>query len=96
MDSDVKQFCCERNIFYQIFWILTANRNIRAHPLVKQLAQVRHGTSAQVFFRFLIDIGLTPLTGTTDEKHMKEDLQVLQWPSFDNDSIAQLKKLIHD
>jgi hypothetical protein len=33
----------------------------------------------------LIDIGLTPLTGTTDEKHMKEDLQVLQWPSFDND-----------
>jgi hypothetical protein len=40
----------------------------------------------------LIDIDLIPLTGTTDEKHMKEDLQVLQWPSFDNDLIAQVKK----
>ncbi|CAF4440283.1 unnamed protein product, partial [Adineta steineri] len=38
----------------------------------------------------------TPLTGTTDEKHMKEDLQALQWPSLDNDSISKLKKLIHD
>jgi aryl-alcohol dehydrogenase-like predicted oxidoreductase len=43
-----------------------------------------------------MDIGLTPLTGTTDEKHMKEDLQVLQWSSLDNDSIDKLKKLVHD
>jgi len=43
-----------------------------------------------------LDIGLTPLTGTTDEKHMKEDLAVLQWPSLDDDSIAKLKKLVHD
>ncbi len=79
-----------------MFLSILANPQILAHPLIKQLAQERHGTSAQVFFRFLIDIGLTPLTGTTDEKHMKEDLQVLQWPSLDNDSIVQLKKLIHD
>ncbi|CAF1192735.1 unnamed protein product [Adineta steineri] len=95
-DSDIRKFCQEKNIFYQSFWTLTANPTILNHPLVKQLAQERHGTSAQIFFRFLIDIGLTPLTGTTDEKHMKEDLQVLQWPSLDNDSIAKLKKLIHD
>ncbi len=95
-DSDIRQFCREKNIFYQSFWTLTANRNILAHPVVKRLAQEHHGTSAQLFFRFLIDIGLTPLTGTTDEKHMKEDLQVLQWPSLDNDSIVQIKKLIHD
>jgi aryl-alcohol dehydrogenase-like predicted oxidoreductase len=43
-----------------------------------------------------MDIGLTPLTGTTDENHMKEDLQALQWPSLDDDSIATLKKFIHD
>ncbi len=95
-DSDIRQFCREKNIFYQSFWTLTANPNILQHPLVKQLAQDRQGSPAQVFFRFLIDIGLTPLTGTTDEKHMKEDLQVLQWPSFDNDTIGKLKKLIHD
>ncbi|CAF1298154.1 unnamed protein product [Adineta steineri] len=95
-DSDIRKFCQEKNIFYQSFWTLTANPTILNHPLVKQLAQERHGTSAQIFFRFLIDIGLTPLTGTTDEKHMKEDLQALQWPSLDNDSISKLKKLIHD
>lgn len=64
--------------------------------MVQRLAEERHGTPPQVFFRFLLDIGLTPLTGTTDEKHMKEDLQVLRWPSLDNDSIAQLRQLIHD
>ena len=95
-DHDLREFCREKNIFYQSFWTLTANPDILAHPLVKQLAQERHGTSAQVFFRFLIDIGLTPLTGTTDEKHMKEDIQALQWPSLDHESIAKLKKLIFD
>jgi diketogulonate reductase-like aldo/keto reductase len=75
---------------------LLANPQILGNPLVQKLAQERHGTPAQVFFRFLLDIGLTPLTGTTDEKHMKEDLQVLQWPSFDNDSITKLKKLVHN
>jgi diketogulonate reductase-like aldo/keto reductase len=47
------------------------------HSLVKQLARDRHSTPAQIFFRFLIDIDLTPLTGITDDKHMKEDLQVI-------------------
>ncbi|CAF0956982.1 unnamed protein product [Rotaria sordida] len=95
-DNDIRRFCREKNIYYQSFWTLTANPQILGHSLVQQLAQERHGTPAQVFFRFLMDIGLTPLTGTTDEKHMKEDLQVLQWPSLDNDSIAKLKKLIND
>ncbi|CAF0959938.1 unnamed protein product [Adineta ricciae] len=95
-DSDIRQFCREKNIFYQSFWTLTANPQILSHPLVKQLAQQRHGTSAQVLFRFLLDIGLTPLTGTTNEQHMKEDLNVLEWPSLDNESIEKLKKLIHD
>jgi diketogulonate reductase-like aldo/keto reductase len=78
------------------FCVLIANPQILGHALVKQLAQERHGTPAQIFFRFLMDIGLTPLTGTTDENHMKEDLQALQWPSLDDDSIATLKKFIHD
>jgi diketogulonate reductase-like aldo/keto reductase len=95
-DSDIRQFCREKNIFYQSFWTLTANPQILQHPLVQKLAQERHGTPAQVFFRFLLDIGLTPLTGTANDTHMKEDLQVLQWPSLDNDSIAKLKKLVHD
>lgn len=95
-DHDIREFCQEKNIYYQSFWTLTANPHILAHPLVKQLVQERHATPAQIFFRFLMDIGLTPLTGTTDEKHMKEDLEVLHWHSLDFDSVTKLKKLIHD
>ncbi len=78
------------------YFFLLANPQILENSLVEKLAQERHATPAQIFFRFLLDIGLTPLTGTTDEKHMKEDLQVLQWSSLDNNSIAKLKKLVHD
>jgi len=33
-------------------------------------------TPEQVVFRFSIQIGILPLTGTTSELHMKEDLMV--------------------
>jgi len=95
-DHEIRQYCREKNIFYQSFWTLTANPHILQHSIVKKLAQEHHATPAQIFFRFLIDIGLTPLTGTTDEKHMKEDLEVLHWPSLDHESVAKLKKFIHD
>ncbi|CAF3172264.1 unnamed protein product [Rotaria socialis] len=95
-DGEITRFCREKNIYYQSFWTLTANPQILEHPLLQQLAEARQGTLAQVFFRFLIYIGLTPLTGTTDEKHVKEDQQVLHWPSLDHDSIDKLKKLIEN
>ena len=33
---------------------------------------------AQVIFRFAMQIGMLPLTGTTNPQHMKEDLQAEQ------------------
>jgi diketogulonate reductase-like aldo/keto reductase len=32
-------------------------------------------TPAQVVFRFAQQVGMLPLTGTTDVKHMREDLE---------------------
>lgn len=95
-DHTIRQYCREKNIIYQSFWTLTANQHILEHSIIKKLAQERHATSAQIFFRFLIDIGITPLTGTADDKHMKEALETLRWPSLDHDSVTQLKRLIHD
>ena len=31
----------------------------------------------QIIFRFALQIGMLPLTGTTNEQHMKDDLAVL-------------------
>src|SRR6266480_1360976 len=33
------------------------------------------GTPAQIIFRFAMQIGMLPLTGTTSRQHMEEDLQ---------------------
>jgi diketogulonate reductase-like aldo/keto reductase len=74
-DKEVREICRAHGIIYQGFSLLTANRGVFADPDVQAIAS-RHGTGvAQVIFRFAMQIGMLPLTGTTDPQHMKEDLQ---------------------
>jgi diketogulonate reductase-like aldo/keto reductase len=78
-DRDVRQFCNALGIVYQGFSLLTANRQMLASAAVAQIAQ-RHGrTRCQIVFRFALDVGMLPLTGTTDATHMREDLDVLDF-----------------
>ena len=71
---DVRAFCNEREIVYQGFSLLTANRKEVPLPAITGLAQRLGRTPAQVVFRFALHVGMLPLTGTTDEAHMLEDL----------------------
>jgi diketogulonate reductase-like aldo/keto reductase len=74
-DQEVREMCRTHNIVYQGFSLLTANRAVLADPEVRAVA-VRHRAGiAQVIFRFAMQIGMLPLTGTTNPQHMKEDLQ---------------------
>jgi diketogulonate reductase-like aldo/keto reductase len=41
-----------------------------------QLATRYRRTVPQIIFRFAIDIGMLPLTGTTNPQHMQADLEV--------------------
>lgn len=75
-DRDVRKFCASHGIVYQGFSLLTANREIFGH---RDFLTIRHRTgrsTAQVVFRFAQQIGMLPLTGTTDPTHMREDLQL--------------------
>ena len=73
-DKTVREICRAQGIIYQGFSLLTANREIFADPSVRAIAQ-RLGTGlAQVVFRFAMQIGMLPLTGTTNPQHMKDDL----------------------
>lgn len=75
-DEGVRAFCATHDIVYQGFSLLTANRDVLASPQVRAIAR-RHGrTLAQIVFRFALDIGMMPLTGTSDRQHMREDLDV--------------------
>lgn len=75
-DKEVREVCRAHNIIYQGFSLLTANRDVLVDPETWAIAK-RLGTGPQqVVFRFAMQIGMLPLTGTTNEQHMKEDLQV--------------------
>lgn len=75
-DADVRAFCRANGIVYQGFSLLTANaRELRSSAFRELVARVGK-TPAQVVFRFALQVGMLPLTGTTDPAHMREDLAV--------------------
>ena len=74
-DRDVRSFCDDHAISYQGFSLLTANRAVVEGKLVASLAR-RHGrTPAQIVFRFALEVGMLPLTGTSEPLHMRQDLE---------------------
>lgn len=74
-DKDVREICRTHGIIYQGFSLLTANSGIFAEPDMRALATKHQTGLAQLVFRFSQQIGMLPLTGTTNPLHMKEDLQ---------------------
>jgi len=76
-DREVRDFCRERNIIYQGFSLLTANRQVLGHPNIAALAAEINATPAQLIFAFARQIGMLPLTGTSSAEHMKQDLESL-------------------
>jgi diketogulonate reductase-like aldo/keto reductase len=73
-DRAVRDFCRAHGVKYQGFSLLTANRRELARPEVAAIA-ARHGvTVPQVVFRFSLQVGMLPLTGTSDPTHMRQDL----------------------
>ena len=77
-DAAVRAFCRQQGIIYQGFSLLTANvtelRSARFREVVKRCGR----TPAQVVFRFAMQSGILPLTGTSDPTHMQQDLASLQ------------------
>ncbi len=55
---------------------------------MNQIASKRKKTPEQVLFRFLIERGGTPLTGTKSQKHMDQDLDVLTWELEEEEVVA--------
>jgi diketogulonate reductase-like aldo/keto reductase len=70
----IRAFCRANAIAYQGFSLLTANAREIARPVVDRIVQRTGRTHAQVVFRFAMQAGMIPLTGTTDAAHMREDL----------------------
>lgn len=91
-DFEIREFCRQRQIFYQSFWTLTANPDILQHAVIQTLAEKYQRSPAQIFFRYLSQIDIIPLTGTTAENHMREDLAIFEFEltPIECDAISRL------
>jgi diketogulonate reductase-like aldo/keto reductase len=73
-DREVRRMCAANDVVYQGFSLLTANRHIFTDPRFEAIRNRHARTRAQIVFRFAQQLGMLPLTGTTDPAHMREDL----------------------
>jgi diketogulonate reductase-like aldo/keto reductase len=78
-DRQVREFCAHNGLVYQGFSLLTANRDVIDRPEMLRIAKHHGRTVSQIVFRFALDVGMIPLTGTTDPAHMKADLEVFDF-----------------
>ncbi|MEO8701747.1 MAG: aldo/keto reductase [Kofleriaceae bacterium] len=84
-DDGVRAVCRERGIGYQAFSLLTANRRELVRPAIDEIMMRTGLTREQVVFRFAIQLGMIPLTGTSSDAHMRHDLTVLALEISDAD-----------
>ena len=87
-DQDVRLFSQKHQIIYQGFSLLTANQPYLLNPYMQSLAEKYDKTIPQLTFRFALQIGILPLTGTTDPQHMRTDLNI-------NDFELSLEETLH-
>jgi diketogulonate reductase-like aldo/keto reductase len=91
-DRRVREFCAANRLMYQGFSLLTANRNVVAHPELSRIARRYGRTVSQIVFRFALDVGMVALTGTTNVSHMRADLEILAF-QLDPQEVEQIEGL---
>jgi len=92
-DADLRNWCSNHGVLYQSFWTLTANPHILGSNTVRTISQKYKKTEAQIFFRYLNQSCIVPLTGTCSEQHMREDLNVFDF-ELSSDELKKVKSLL--
>jgi len=80
-DIKIRQFCQERGIEYQSFWTLTAPGNREAwysNANVAHYAASKKLSTANIFYAFVLQLGISPLDGSTNEDHIEEDVLLMK------------------
>lgn len=78
-DTELREFCKEHGIRYQSFWTLGANRRALHQKVFEDIAASFNLTPETCMFAFLMSLGyIDPLSGTTSQLHMAEDVAVME------------------
>ena len=91
-DASVRECCAANGVAYQGFSLLTANRRELERPEVQRILKRTGRTLPEVVFRFAIELGILPLTGTSKRKHLELDLGCfeLELESAEIDALSRL------
>ncbi|KAL7481969.1 hypothetical protein ACHAW6_007654 [Cyclotella cf. meneghiniana] len=78
-DVQLREICNLYGIKYQSFWTLTApsNRRAMANDDWKEMAREKGLTPQTLMYAFMMALGHTPLDGSSDVNHMKEDVKLM-------------------
>jgi diketogulonate reductase-like aldo/keto reductase len=74
-DTALRRFCAENGIVYQSFWTLTGNPQLLKSEPVQTLAKEAGVSKEVALYCLVIELGIAPLNGTTNEGRMKSDLE---------------------
>jgi diketogulonate reductase-like aldo/keto reductase len=91
-DREIRIYCNQSQIIYQSFWTLSANPHLLTHKTMTAIASKHNRTTAQILFRYLVAIGVVPLTGTKSEAHMRDDLAIFSF-ELTNDELSAIEAL---
>ena len=91
-DRAVRELCRVHGIVYQGFSLLTANREVFVDPAIRAMAERYRTGVAQIVFRFAMQVGMVPLTGTTQAQHMADDLRADQF-TLTPDEVARIETI---
>ena len=86
-DVSIRKFCLEHGMEYQSFWTLGANRHFLRHARVQYLAREKNLSPETILYATAMKLGITPLDGTTNLEHMKEDMNLLRRLRQDQEEI---------
>lgn len=94
-DLAIRLFCKKHGIIYQAFSLLTANQSYLSTVRLQKLTQKYDKTIAQIVFRFALQLGMLPLTGTSSQYHMQEDLDLDSF-ELSPDSMNVIEKISNE
>jgi len=82
-DRELRAWCDAQGIIYESFWTLTANTKALGTLALGRLADRHRCEPTQILLRYVTQLGIVPLVGTTTESHMRDDLAIFEF-ALDN------------
>jgi diketogulonate reductase-like aldo/keto reductase len=91
-DEEVRDVCRDHDVVYQGFSLLTANQTALNQPALGEIVLRSGRTLQQVVFRFALQLGMLPLTGTSSPEHMRQAQECFEF-ELPQDDVQRIQRI---